>query len=327
MAMAFASPVLIASPVLGSFRLMSCTTFRRTQFAAALLALAVATPVWAQDADGDGVPDSSDNCPNHANPTQADCDNDGAGDVCEIADGAVDLNGNGRPDSCDLAWTPGGATAGASEWTTGGHARHWYLVSEDRYTFAEAQEYARSLGGHLAAITSQDEYEFVRTLVQSNPTRRYWVGTLRSEQYGWDWGFVTGEPRVWDIPFGSGYWESHATISFNGAFAGSNPLETRHYIVEFDFADVNDDGILDFGQQVDCNQNGLRDRIEMTIYPERDCDNTDVVDVCELGVSDHTAGMQTEIEPAGGVKTIELMANTSVASNVRLDVRAWGDLD
>ena len=35
------------------------------------------------DADGDGVPDATDNCPSVANATQADADNDGVGDLCE----------------------------------------------------------------------------------------------------------------------------------------------------------------------------------------------------------------------------------------------------
>ena len=35
------------------------------------------------DSDGDGIPDDQDNCPNKANPDQADNDNDGLGDVCD----------------------------------------------------------------------------------------------------------------------------------------------------------------------------------------------------------------------------------------------------
>ena len=36
-----------------------------------------------QDSDGDGVPDSQDNCPQLANPNQEDSDQNGVGDVCE----------------------------------------------------------------------------------------------------------------------------------------------------------------------------------------------------------------------------------------------------
>lgn len=56
------------------------------------------------DADGDGIQDSSDNCPTIHNPDQEDCANDGAGDACSFR---PDCNGNGVPDECDIA---GGAS-------------------------------------------------------------------------------------------------------------------------------------------------------------------------------------------------------------------------
>jgi len=45
------------------------------------------------DADGDGVPDSSDNCPGVANPSQADCDGDGIGDACDSFNGTTNFLG------------------------------------------------------------------------------------------------------------------------------------------------------------------------------------------------------------------------------------------
>ena len=61
-------------------------------------------PAPDNDPDLDGVLDPFDNCPFHYNPAQTDCDDDGVGDVCAIAQGLVtDCNGNGVPDSCDVA--------------------------------------------------------------------------------------------------------------------------------------------------------------------------------------------------------------------------------
>jgi hypothetical protein len=56
--------------------------------------------VAAVDTDGDGRPDSTDNCPTIANPTQADCNTNGVGDACEVAAGAPDFNHDTIPDTC-----------------------------------------------------------------------------------------------------------------------------------------------------------------------------------------------------------------------------------
>jgi len=56
------------------------------------------------DGDGDGVPDGTDNCPNVANPDQADTDGDGTGNACEPdtdGDGVID-----DVDNCDNADNP-----------------------------------------------------------------------------------------------------------------------------------------------------------------------------------------------------------------------------
>jgi MBG domain/Thrombospondin type 3 repeat len=47
---------------------------------------AIWTTGWTPDGDGDGVPNTADNCPNVANADQADLDHDGAGDACDPDD-------------------------------------------------------------------------------------------------------------------------------------------------------------------------------------------------------------------------------------------------
>jgi hypothetical protein len=56
------------------------------------------------DSDRDGVINDCDNCPGHANADQADCDDDGTGDICAISTGqSDDCNANWIPDACEIA--------------------------------------------------------------------------------------------------------------------------------------------------------------------------------------------------------------------------------
>jgi subtilisin family serine protease len=79
-------------------------SFRRSDVGSAIQSL-------SPDSDGDGVPDSSDNCPGTANASQADGDGDGVGDVCDNCVGTpnpsqADGDGDGVGDACEEAAVP-----------------------------------------------------------------------------------------------------------------------------------------------------------------------------------------------------------------------------
>lgn len=80
----------------------------------------------ADDADGDGVPDQTDNCPGAANPAQDDADGDGLGDACDVRiTGLMDL------DLVDCR-TPGmAATRPMITWEKGNHDRFRAMISWD----------------------------------------------------------------------------------------------------------------------------------------------------------------------------------------------------
>ncbi len=72
-----------------------------------------------RDGDGDGVPDSIDNCPAAANATQADNDQDGVGDACDNCKfdsnaGQKDEDGDGLGNVCDPC--PTIVTGGSDDW-------------------------------------------------------------------------------------------------------------------------------------------------------------------------------------------------------------------
>jgi hypothetical protein len=74
------------------FHLAVTDSLGRVADARQTLNVAAALPL--PDVDGDGVPDSSDNCPAVANAGQADVDDDGVGDLCDSQDNR-DTDGDG----------------------------------------------------------------------------------------------------------------------------------------------------------------------------------------------------------------------------------------
>jgi len=84
------------------------------------------TPTPPPDSDGDGVSDSTDNCPNVSNPGQADADFDGVGDACDTPSGDA-------------------ATAVEGESFTPANASHT-IVSDAMYSAGKALKIAENTG-------------------------------------------------------------------------------------------------------------------------------------------------------------------------------------
>lgn len=80
-------------------------TTKGTGSDALVLKLTFASPPL--DSDGDGVPDTTDNCPNAANADQADADGDGIGDACDSAPACAGV----APPTSMVAWYPGDGNA------------------------------------------------------------------------------------------------------------------------------------------------------------------------------------------------------------------------
>jgi len=150
------------------------------------------------DRDEDGVPDATDNCPNHANGNQANLDLDTAGDACDPAamnpERCGDRGGDGTDDCLDFCEThsvPGCAKveAGAGAGGSGGarpHAGRGGSPSErdlDASVEEEAPRTPRWGGGGPGATAASPEDEgggcgIIRTPGDRAPVALVWLSAI-----------------------------------------------------------------------------------------------------------------------------------------------------
>lgn len=82
---------------------------------------------------------------------------------------------------------------------------HLYLLYDETYTWTGANDICTRMGGHLATITSKEENEIVKNLINGHLKGNYWIGLTDEEtegQYKWVTGenfeyssWATGEPN------------------------------------------------------------------------------------------------------------------------------------
>jgi hypothetical protein len=127
-----------------------------------------------------------------------------AGPIGDLnADGTVSIHDllilvAGWGECTNVPCNPDPPMAGAVQWlvSEGGNG-HWYLFVNGNYTWQQGSDYANSVGGHLATLTTTEENDWVVSIMAGaiNP----WIGgyqDLNAPDYaepdgGWRW--ETGE--------------------------------------------------------------------------------------------------------------------------------------
>lgn len=70
---------------------------------------------------------------------------------------------------------------------------HTYAYYDTACSWEQANEYCRSMGGHLVTITSAEEQAKVEQIISAGTMQGYWMGSKRAANGG-DFAWTTGEP-------------------------------------------------------------------------------------------------------------------------------------
>lgn len=71
-------------------------------------------------------------------------------------------------------------------------ASHRYEVINTRMTWSEAKAYCENLGGYLATVESQEEYNKIIDLANASGRKVLWLGAQKNANQSFEW--ITGEP-------------------------------------------------------------------------------------------------------------------------------------
>jgi formylglycine-generating enzyme required for sulfatase activity len=295
----------------------------------------------AQDADGDGVPDVSDNCPQVANPTQADCDANGVGDACQSAV----VRSTGNMGAIGVGVTAAGTLAGIGP-------TQWPVVVTVRAIgdFNQTTEFATlRLAGTAISTTlfangandcpaTPDVATFVIQPKQWNALVAASAGDVMAVT-------IVGNSLVSSTQCPAAF--SEVTAALTLAFdCNANGIVDDCEIATGAASDADADGVPDScepdcnvngvpddhdiatGAVGDCDRNGVPDSCDIALGRDRDCDGNGVPDRCDVclsGAADVNANCAPDAcERAVGDFDLD---GAVVGSDLALLLGAWGTAD
>ena len=262
---------------------------------ATLCTLLCAAPVYAQDGDGDGVRDASDNCPLIANPTQSDCDSNGVGDACQTS--VTRTTGNMGAIGAGVTTSGTLVGVGTSMWPVTITVR---AVGD----FNLATEYATlKLAGTTITTTlfqtgandcpaTADSAAFViqpkqwNTLVAASPSGNMAVTILGNSLVNAAQCSSPSSEVIATVTIAPDC-NSNGTIDYCDIASGTsqdcnaNLIPDSCDITTGTSSDIDNNGTPD-SCQTDCNGNGLPDSYDIAQGTSIDCDGNTIPDSCDI---------------------------------------------
>lgn len=170
-----------------------------------------------------------------------------------------------------------GVAEDAVQWVNG----HYYKRFDEGHNWFDVYMYCKSMGGYPVTITSGDEQDFVRSLLQDGEKRCYWLGASDDVAEG-DWYWVTGEPWeytnwYWNQPNNDQYGEHYAEIQTWTGYnwndgekegdSGDYSQDNHGFVCEWDAADLEKKTVIFLKSSpvsADTDRDGFTDNLDCT---------------------------------------------------------------
>ena len=270
--------------------------------------------IWYRDTDGDGrgvaangtltqctqpagyALVNGDNCPTIANPTQADCNTNGIGDVCEIASGALlDCDGDSVPDVCEGAVVVHTVTQYLAPFGNGYPATYSFTNLPRAYTGSPTIK--------IEAISDLDQpNEFIGVSFDGSAQELFFVNDGSDCPATPDVAVKSFTLAAFNALVADGRLTVNITASGTVSptqCAGGGIRLTLDYNGMPATSDCNNNGLLDScelgtGVAFDCNGNGRIDSCDVASGIGTDCNQNGRLDSCDL-----SSGSSTDLDGNG----------------------------